>query len=46
MLRTKFQAPEQSGSEEENFKIFLYVFFLVQTQDPGGRATLDPATFI
>ena len=46
MLYTKFQASEPSGSEEEDFYIFFYVFqwFKLKTLWPG--AILDPGTFI
>ena len=46
MLHTKFQAPEPSDSEEEDFLIFFYVFqwFKPKTLWPG--AILDPGTFI
>ena len=44
MLHTKFQASEQSGSEEEDFLIFFYVFLWFQTRTPvaGTSWTLRP----
>ena len=46
MLHTQFQASKTSGSEEEDFFIFFYVFqwFKPKTLWPG--AILDPGTFI
>ena len=34
MLHTKFQASEQSGSKDEDFLIFFYVFLLFQPRTP------------
>ena len=34
MLHTKFQASKPSGSEEEDFKIFLYVFLWLKPRTP------------
>ena len=41
MLHTKFQAPEPSSSEEEDFLIFS-----IQTQDPWGGTILDRLLFV
>ena len=49
MLRTKCQAAEPSGSEEEDF-IFLSVHFygssLAPPPPPWPGAILDPGTFV
>ena len=37
MLHTKFQASKPSGSEEEDFLIFFYVFLWLETTTPGLR---------
>ena len=37
MLHTKFQASKQSGSEEEEFLIFFYVFLWLEPMIPGQR---------
>ena len=42
MLHTKFQAPKPSGSEEEDFLIFFYVFLWFETLDPLVRSHLAP----
>ena len=46
MLHTKFQASEPSGSEEEAFLIFFYIFLWFEPRTPWRRAILDPGTFI
>ena len=35
MLHTNFQVSEPSGSEEEDFLIFFYVFLWFQPRTPG-----------
>ena len=42
MLHTKFQAPEQSSSEEEDFE----VYFIFEPKTPHCRAILDPRATI
>ena len=42
MLHTKFQAPEQSSSEEEDFE----VYFIFEPKTPRRRATSDPRATI
>ena len=46
MLHTKFQASKPSGSEEEDFLMFFYVFLWLETTTPWPEAILDPGTFI
>ena len=46
MLHTKFQASKPSGSEEEDFLIFSYVFLLFEHRNPRRGAVLDPGTYI
>ena len=46
MLHTKFQASKPSGSEEEDFSIFFYVFLRFGPRTPWRRTILDPGTFI
>ena len=41
MSDTKFQASVPSGSEEEDFLIFLFIS-MVQIQDPLGRSHFGP----
>ena len=36
MIHAKFQAPELSGSEEEDFWTFFLYNSLIQTKDPLG----------
>ena len=40
MLHTKFQASEQSGSEEEVFLIFFLCISMVRNKDPLLRGNL------
>ena len=42
MLHTKFQAPEQSSSEEEDFE----VYFIFEPKTPHRRAISDPRATI
>ena len=44
MLHTEFQASKPSGSEEEDFLIFFYVFLLLEPNTRGQRPswTLGP----
>ena len=44
MLHIKFQASKPSGSEEENFLIFFYVFLRFEPRTPWQGAILDPGT--
>ena len=44
MLHIKFQASEPSGSEEEDFLIFFYVFLQFEARIPWQGAILDPGT--
>ena len=46
MLHIKFHASEQSGSEEEGFLIFFYVFLWFEPRTPWPETILDPGTFI
>ena len=46
ILYNKFQASKPSGSEEEDFWIFFYVFLWFEPRTPRQGAVLDPATFI
>ena len=46
MLNTKFQASEPSGSEEENFFVFSYVFLWFKPRIPWCGAILDPGTLV
>ena len=46
MLHTKFQASKPSGSEEEDFLIFFYVFQWFKPKTLWQGAILDPGTFI
>ena len=46
MLHTKIQAPESSGSEEEDFLIYLYPFLWFESRTPWPGAILDPGTFV
>ena len=46
MLHAKFQATKPSGSEEEDFTIFFYVFLLLESRTPWRGTILDPGTFI
>ena len=46
MLHIKFQASKPSGSEEEDFLIFFYIFLWFEPRTPWGGAILDPGTFI
>ena len=46
MLHTKFPAFKPSGSKEEGFRIFFYVFLSFEPRTPWCRAILDPGTFI
>ena len=46
MLHIKFQASKPSGSEEEDFLIFFYVFLRFEPMIPLQGAILDPGTFI
>ena len=47
MLHTKFQASEQSGSQEEDFFFYLfYVFLWFETRTLWPRANLVPGTFV
>ena len=41
-LHTKFQASKPSGSEEEDFWIFFYVFLWFEPMTPWGTTILDP----
>ena len=45
MLHTKFQASEQSGSEEEDFLMYFYAFLWFERRTPGQRPswTLGPS---
>ena len=44
MLGTEFQASKPSGSEEEDFRIFFYVFLWLEPTTPGHEPswTLGP----
>ena len=44
MLVTEFQASKPSGSEEEDFRIFFYVFLWLEPTTPGQKPswTLGP----
>ena len=44
MLVTEFQASKPSGSEEEDFLIFFYVFLWLEPTTPGQKPswTLGP----
>ena len=42
MLHTKFQASKPSGSEEEDFLIFFYVFLWLEPRIPWQGAILNP----
>ena len=42
MLHTKFQAPEPSSSEEEDFE----VYFIFEPKTPRRRAISDPRAII
>ena len=44
MLHTKFQASKPSGSEEEDFFIFFYVFLQFEPRIPWQGAISDPGT--
>ena len=44
MLHIKFQASKPSGSEEEDFLIFFYVFLRFEPRIPWQGAILDPGT--
>ena len=46
MLPTKFQASEPSGSEDEDFGNFFYVFLFFKPSIPRCGAILDPEIFI
>ena len=46
MLHNKFQASDESGSEEEDFWIFFYVFLWFEPRTPWLRVILDPAALI
>ena len=46
MLHTKFQASKPSGSEEEDFLIFFYVFLWFEPKPPQRGAMMDPRTSI
>ena len=46
MLHTQFQASKPSGSEEEGFLIFFYVFQWFKPRTLWPEAILDPGTFI
>ena len=46
MLHTKFQAFKPSGSEEEDFLIFFYVFIWLALLDSWPVAVLVLGTFI
>ena len=42
MLHIKFQTPEPSGSEEEDFRIYFYAFLWFEPRTPWRRAMFDP----
>ena len=44
MLHIKFQASKPSGSEEEDFLIFFYVFLRFEPRIPWQGAILDNGT--
>ena len=46
MLHIKFKASKPSGSEEEDFLIFFYIFLWFEPRTPWRGAILDPGTFI
>ena len=46
MLHTKFQSSKPSGSEEEDFLIFFYVFQWFEPRTPCRGAILDPGTLV
>ena len=48
MLVIDFQASKSSGSEEEDFLIFFYVFLWLpmETYNPWPEAILDAGTYI
>ena len=41
MLHTEFQASEPSGSEEEDFLIFFYIYFYDLNLGPPGAGPSD-----
>ena len=48
MLHTEFQASEPSGSEEEDFLIFFYIYFYDFNLGPPGAGpswTLRPSFY-
>ena len=43
MLHTEFQASEPSGSEEEDFLIFFFIYFYDLNPGAGPSRTLRPS---
>ena len=46
MLHARVQTSELTGSEEEEFLIFFYVFLCFKPRTLLGRAILNPETFL
>ena len=42
LIRPKFHASEASGSEEEDFNIFLCILYGSNQGQPGGGSIMDP----
>lgn len=46
MLLTKFKASEPRASEEEDFLHTFHVLLCLKARPKGGRAILEPKTFV